>query len=398
MHLSDWPFGRRAAGRPGPGRADGTGAGGVLGRVLDPQGERDPRPAAVAVVDRGNGRCRGADAAGAVIAAEVNVREVVLTSADAVDAPVSQRLTVNARAAGPRLGRDVQTVIKASKSGDWSVSADGVVVAGGIELVEGEYTLETTLAEGGTASGLLSGGGFVVLDTTVTPELAAEGVARDVIRAVQQARRDAGLEVTDRMRLSVTADAGRARRRRGASRADHGARRWRSSWTSRRVPSCWSGSLPRVGAMETRRLGRTGRDVGVVGLGAWQLGGRLGRGGRERCARRAADGGRGRGHLHRHRGRVRRRAQRAAGRAGAQGSHERPDRGDQDGPPGGAGPGELQPRELPGLERPVPARISASTRSIWSSCTARRRRCTRPTRCSTRSTTWSPRAGSRRTA
>ncbi|MFG1624957.1 isoleucine--tRNA ligase [Kribbella sp. NPDC049227] len=138
---------------------------------------------------------------------EVNVREVVLTSADAVDAPVSQRLTVNARAAGPRLGRDVQTVIKASKSGDWSVSADGVVVAGGIELAEGEYTLETTLAEGGTASGLLSGGGFVVLDTTITPELEAEGTARDVIRSVQQARRDAGLQVTDRMRLSVTADA-----------------------------------------------------------------------------------------------------------------------------------------------------------------------------------------------
>jgi isoleucyl-tRNA synthetase len=139
-----------------------------------------------------------------LIQAEVNVRDVVLASVDEVDAPVSQRLTVNARAAGPRLGRDVQTVIKASKSGDWSAS-EGRVVAGGIELLEGEYTLETTLAEGGTASGLLSGGEFVVLDTTITPELAAEGTARDVIRAVQQARRDAGLEVTDRMRLALTA-------------------------------------------------------------------------------------------------------------------------------------------------------------------------------------------------
>ncbi|MEV0287738.1 isoleucine--tRNA ligase [Kribbella sp. NPDC050820] len=142
-----------------------------------------------------------------IISAEVNVREVVLTSADAADAPVSQRLTVNARAAGPRLGRDVQSVIKASKSGDWSVSADGVVVAGGIELAEGEYTLETTLAEGGAASGLLAGGGFVVLDTGLTPELEAEGVARDVIRSLLQARRDAGLEVTDRVRFSVTAPA-----------------------------------------------------------------------------------------------------------------------------------------------------------------------------------------------
>ncbi|GAB3931735.1 isoleucine--tRNA ligase [Kribbella albertanoniae] len=141
-----------------------------------------------------------------LIAAEVNVREVVLTSVDAVDAPVSQRIVVNARAAGPRLGKAVQAAIKASKAGDWSESADGVVVAGGIELVEGEYTLETTLAASGGSSGLLPGGGFVVLDMTITPELEAEGTARDVIRSIQQARRDSGLEVTDRIRLTVTAE------------------------------------------------------------------------------------------------------------------------------------------------------------------------------------------------
>ncbi|MFB6719205.1 isoleucine--tRNA ligase [Kribbella sp. NPDC056345] len=157
-----------------------------------------------------------------LIAAEVNVRQVVLTSVDAVDAPVSQQLTVNARAAGPRLGKAVQTAIKASKAGDWSVSVDGVVVAGGIELAEGEYTLTTTLATeaapGGSAggaaassSGLLPGGGFVVLDTTITPELEAEGTARDVIRSIQQARRDSGLEVTDRIRLTVTAESAVAR-------------------------------------------------------------------------------------------------------------------------------------------------------------------------------------------
>jgi isoleucyl-tRNA synthetase len=53
---------------------------------------------------------------------------------------------------------------------------------------------------------MLPGSGFVVLDTTVTPELAAEGLARDVVRAVQQARRDAGLDISDRISLTVTGD------------------------------------------------------------------------------------------------------------------------------------------------------------------------------------------------
>ena len=54
---------------------------------------------------------------------------------------------------------------------------------------------------------MLPRGGFVVLDTAVTPELAAEGLARDLVRAVQQARRDAGLDVSDRIALTVTGPA-----------------------------------------------------------------------------------------------------------------------------------------------------------------------------------------------
>ena len=53
---------------------------------------------------------------------------------------------------------------------------------------------------------MLPRGGFVILDTTVSPELAAEGLPRDVVRAVQQARRDAGLEVSDRISLQLAGD------------------------------------------------------------------------------------------------------------------------------------------------------------------------------------------------
>ena len=100
----------------------------------------------------------------------------------------------------------MESVIRGAKSGDWSVAPDGTVTAGGFALEEGEYTLETVAgdATGGAATAVLPRGGFVVLDTTVTPELEAEGVARDLVRTVQQARREAGLDVSDRIALTVS--------------------------------------------------------------------------------------------------------------------------------------------------------------------------------------------------
>jgi isoleucyl-tRNA synthetase len=144
----------------------------------------------------------------AIVRDEVNVKDVRLLAADSDEAAsygVEQKLTVNARAAGPRLGKDVQLAIKGSKSGDWSVAEDGTVTAGGLALEDGEYTLETVAgsADADSATGVLRSGGFLVLDTEVTPELAAEGLARDLVRAVQQARKDGGLDVSDRIDLIV---------------------------------------------------------------------------------------------------------------------------------------------------------------------------------------------------
>ncbi|GAA1952307.1 isoleucine--tRNA ligase [Agromyces allii] len=143
---------------------------------------------------------------------ELNVKAVSLVELDASSAEaygVTKRLSVNARAAGPRLGKTVQQAIQAARTGDWTLDGD-TVVAGGIALEPGEYDLVLEAGgagEGSRALALLADGGFAILDTDTTPELEAEGVARDLVRAVQEARKGAGLEVGDRIALALTLDA-----------------------------------------------------------------------------------------------------------------------------------------------------------------------------------------------
>ena len=134
---------------------------------------------------------------------EVNVRSVTLT--DDVAAYGRFELTVNARACGPRLGGDTQKVIRAVKAGEWERGLDGTVTAGGIALLDGEYTERLVAADAGESAALPAGSGLVVLDTVVTAELVPEGIARDLVRVVQQARKQAGLDVTDRIVLTVDA-------------------------------------------------------------------------------------------------------------------------------------------------------------------------------------------------
>ena len=138
-----------------------------------------------------------------IVRDEVNVRNIVLTTD--VAAVASYELQVVPATVGPRLGPRTQSVIVAVKKGEWTQTGDVIHVAGE-ELQPGEYSLKLVTKADSPSAPLPAGAGVVLLDIEVTPELEAEGLARDVVRAVQQARREADLNISDRITLTLGVD------------------------------------------------------------------------------------------------------------------------------------------------------------------------------------------------
>ena len=202
VHLTDWP---EAASLP----ADSALVD-VMDRIREvcsaalsvrkAHGQRVRQPlASLTVAEPGSGAFAPfAD----LITDEVNVKELILT--EDVASVATSVLQVVPAALGPRLGGQTQLVIKAVKADDWQW-VDGVIVAGGFSLQNGEYSLKLVANSDGASAALPGGRGVVVLDCNLTSELISEGIARDLVRLVQQARRDAGLDVSDRIHLFVGA-------------------------------------------------------------------------------------------------------------------------------------------------------------------------------------------------
>ncbi|MGV0750707.1 isoleucine--tRNA ligase [Mycolicibacter minnesotensis] len=136
-----------------------------------------------------------------LIADELNVKAVELT--DDIARYGRFDLAVNAKVAGPRVGKDVQAAIKAVKAGEGVVNPDGTLSAGPVVLLDSEYTSKLVAADPEYTVALPEGAGLVVLDSAVTPELEAEGWAKDRIRELQELRKSSGLEVSDRISVVI---------------------------------------------------------------------------------------------------------------------------------------------------------------------------------------------------
>ncbi len=134
---------------------------------------------------------------------EVNVKSV--TVSDDLDAYAEQVLKPNGRVLGPRLGKDMQAVLGAAREGNWTLTANGSAEVAGHTLSGDDFELALEPKHGGAVGSLASGEAVVALDTVLTDALVNEGHARQLARHVQDARRQAELDVSDRIRLRLAA-------------------------------------------------------------------------------------------------------------------------------------------------------------------------------------------------
>jgi isoleucyl-tRNA synthetase len=134
-----------------------------------------------------------------LIASEINVK-VVERIADGSEL-VERRVKPLLPKIGKRLGAAIPAVMAAAREGAVEFHDDGSVTLGGVTLAPDEVEIQATPRPGTAVAE--DDGLVMVLDTALTSELRAEGDAREIARAVQDLRREAGLELDDRIQLWV---------------------------------------------------------------------------------------------------------------------------------------------------------------------------------------------------
>jgi isoleucyl-tRNA synthetase len=143
----------------------------------------------------------------ALVAEELNVKAMDVLSGDGNDL-VDYTVKPNFRSLGQRLGKTTPAVAAAITSADpaWLAgemntagSATVTVAGSGVLLQAGDVIVTQTPRSGWTVAA--DGGETVALEVTITPELRREGQAREFVRLVQEARKNAGLDVSDRISL-----------------------------------------------------------------------------------------------------------------------------------------------------------------------------------------------------
>ncbi|PID70699.1 hypothetical protein CSB37_01280 [bacterium DOLZORAL124_38_8] len=139
-----------------------------------------------------------------VIKSEANVKEVKILTEAELSQFATKIIRVNARMVGRKFGKKVQELIKAGKAGEFEILANGQAQVAGEILEADEFEVAFLTQEGVEAEATART--VVLLETEINDELAVEGMSREIIRSIQEMRKNNGFEVSDRINVSYQTD------------------------------------------------------------------------------------------------------------------------------------------------------------------------------------------------
>jgi isoleucyl-tRNA synthetase len=140
-----------------------------------------------------------------IIAEEVNVKEIKIV--EEISQFAENKLQINFKKIGAKFGAKIKEITNAIKEGNWQKIDDKTIQIAGVELVDDDFELKLTtknIDENKSAiMPLVSNDYLVLLSIEITKELEDEGIARDIVRAIQQNRKDANLEISNHILLEI---------------------------------------------------------------------------------------------------------------------------------------------------------------------------------------------------
>ncbi|BBJ31955.1 isoleucine--tRNA ligase [Rickettsia asiatica] len=135
---------------------------------------------------------------------EINIKAVIYR--DDLENYAAKKLSINFPILGKNLPHKMKEIIAASKKGEWEATAVGLTICGEtLNSKEYKLVLEPYSHIKGAAS-FENNSSLLILDLELTPELIEEGIARDIVRFIQQARKDADFSITDRILIEIISE------------------------------------------------------------------------------------------------------------------------------------------------------------------------------------------------
>ncbi len=140
-----------------------------------------------------------------IIADEVNVKDVKIDNN--IDEIAQFKLQINFKKIGSKYGNKMKEILQAVKEDKWQKLPGNKIKIADLTLEKDEFELKTipkTEQNEDLAIAPLSSSEYLIaLDTKITQDLEYEGIARDIVRIVQQNRKEADLDISDRINLTI---------------------------------------------------------------------------------------------------------------------------------------------------------------------------------------------------